>query len=486
MLLSLVLLISLGLLAPAPAAGTALTDLRLGAAVNESRCAIVQAKGVFEVKNAQVYVQFIARGVPAGENLRIDWVTPAGDIHDSAIYEQLPASSALCFISALPVAGAPAMTLPGEWRVRVSLNGTPAAEKPFQIQGPPDDGSPRILSLDYRNLENGQSSLEILAWRANAETSVNLARLKPGGEWEYVVHLLADTLDGGRMRVTLPALEPARYLVVLRSPDGRLSPPSPLELFSGTGYYLPALAGASWRITQRPFGTFSHWGRSIHAWDLAPVENRLVAAMRAGIVHAYDRRQGQNIRSRSFGNYVTIDHGDGEYSHYAHLRSGTFLVRTGERVEAGQALAEVGNSGYSFGTHVHVHVTRAFPIASMSIPFRFADVENDRASVVVAGNRYQGGRLPKWQGKLGFAEWWSEGLTVPRGTKRIELRHGAKEGKAGFDLHAVSPTGRRYTLPAAQAEESLKIETPEAGGWRVWVQAVEGEGLFWVDVEMRR
>ncbi|HAX41642.1 MAG TPA: hypothetical protein DCY80_03660, partial [Solibacterales bacterium] len=176
MLRSLVLLISLGLLAPAPAAGTALTDLRLGTAVNENRCAIVQAKGVFEVKTAQVYVQFIARGVPSGEHLRIDWVTPAGDIHDSAIYEQLPASSALCFISALPVAGAPAMTLPGEWRVRVSLNGTPAAEKPFQIQGPPDDGTPRILNLDYRNLENGQSSLEILAWRANAETSVNLAR----------------------------------------------------------------------------------------------------------------------------------------------------------------------------------------------------------------------------------------------------------------------------------------------------------------------
>jgi hypothetical protein len=273
-----------------------------------------------------------------------------------------------------------------------------------------------------------------------------------------------------------------------------MSPPAALELFSGTGYYLPGVSGETWRITQRPYGAFSHWGRSIHAWDLAPVSNRLVAAMRGGVAYAFDRGQGQNVRSRSFGNYITIDHGDGEYSHYAHLRSGTFLVRTGDRVAAGQPLAEVGNSGYSFGTHVHVHVTRAFPIAAQSVPFRFTDLPDARVAVAVARNEFRGapaaavgGRPPRWQGTLAFAAWWSEALQVPRGTREIEFRHGAKEGRAGFDLHAVSPSGRRYTQPAAQAAEPLRIPAPEPGGWRVWVQAVDGQaGGFWVDAELRR
>ena len=47
-------------------------------------------------------------------------------------------------------------------------------------------------------------------------------------------------------------------------------------------------------------------------------------------------------------------------------------------MEQGQALARVGNSGYTLGEgggyHVHVSVTRALPISSNSIPFRFEDL----------------------------------------------------------------------------------------------------------------
>jgi murein DD-endopeptidase MepM/ murein hydrolase activator NlpD len=476
-------------LALVPLGAPAQTDVgavRLGAAVDEQRCTISRQSTVFDVQSAQIYVQFVARGVAAGDTLRIDWVTPAGAIHDAAVYENLPAAPALCFVSALPVTTAEG----GHWRVRVSVNGTARVDKPFEIKAPPDDGSPRIVRLDYR-----APLLDIAARRAGAETSVNVAVFKPGGGWEYIAHLLPDSSEAGRLRVELPALAPGRYIVLLRSPDGRMSAPAPLELASATGYHVPGVTGAAWRITQRPHGAFSHWGRSTYAWDLAPVENRLVAAMRAGVVTARDRGEGQNIRSRSFGNFISIDHGDGEYSHYAHLRTGTFLVRTGDRVEAGQPLAEVGNSGYSFGTHVHVHVTRAPQIAAQSIPFRFAELEIAAAgTTVVARNGYAaaavGGRPPRWQAAVAFAGWWNETLTVPRGVKAIELRHGARtEGAGGFDLHAVAPSGQRYSLSAAEAEKGLRIDRPEAGGWRIWVQAVEGgagELAFWVDAEIER
>lgn len=485
-----------------PATGAMVVgEVRLGRAVNESRCTVTQPAQLFGAKDAQVFVQFVARGLAGGESLRIEWVAPEGGVHDTAEYEQLPAAPALCFTSALALGGAPASMLPGVWRVRVVAGSVAVAEKEFRVEGTPDDGSPRILSLRHEALEEGRLRLEIQAWRADAETSVNLAQFKPEGGWTYIAHLLPDRIENGRISVQLPALAPARYLVLLRGVDGRMSPPASLEMFSGTGYYLPGVAGEAWRITQRPYGTYSHWGRSIHAWDLAPVRSRLVTAMRGGVVHARDRGEHQNVRSRSFGNYITIDHGDGEYSHYAHLRTGTFLVKSGDRVAAGQPLAEVGNSGYSFGTHVHVHVTRAFPIAAQSIPFRFADLPEGRPAVVISRNYFQGasgaaqpppanavgGRPPRWQGTLSFAEWWSEPLNVPRGTKEIEFRHGAREGAAAFDLHAVSPSGKRYVHAAAESDEPLRIATPEPGNWRVWLQAVAGHAReFWVDAELRR
>ena len=52
-----------------------------------------------------------------------------------------------------------------------------------------------------------------------------------------------------------------------------------------------------------------------------------------------------------FGNCVIIDHGD-KYSMYAHLRDAP-LVREGQLVKAGDVLGYVGNTGYSFGPHLH-------------------------------------------------------------------------------------------------------------------------------------
>jgi murein DD-endopeptidase MepM/ murein hydrolase activator NlpD len=47
------------------------------------------------------------------------------------------------------------------------------------------------------------------------------------------------------------------------------------------------------------------------------------------------------------GNAVVIDHGDGEFSVYSHLKHGSVMVKAGDRVKAGEKIAEVGNSGDS-------------------------------------------------------------------------------------------------------------------------------------------
>ncbi|MGU3646451.1 peptidoglycan DD-metalloendopeptidase family protein [Microbacterium sp. C23T] len=54
-----------------------------------------------------------------------------------------------------------------------------------------------------------------------------------------------------------------------------------------------------------------------------------------------------------YGNYVKIDHGGGIGSGYGHIRNGGIFVGVGQWVNAGQLIASEGNTGNSFGCHVH-------------------------------------------------------------------------------------------------------------------------------------
>ena len=56
------------------------------------------------------------------------------------------------------------------------------------------------------------------------------------------------------------------------------------------------------------------------------------------------------------GNHVIIDHGDGEFSVYAHLKPGSVRVRVGERVAQGSQIGQVGSSGNSTEPHLHFQV----------------------------------------------------------------------------------------------------------------------------------
>lgn len=53
------------------------------------------------------------------------------------------------------------------------------------------------------------------------------------------------------------------------------------------------------------------------------------------------------------GNHVVIDHGNGEFSMLAHMQQGSVRVETGARVEQGQAIGLLGNSGDTNSPHVH-------------------------------------------------------------------------------------------------------------------------------------
>jgi len=53
------------------------------------------------------------------------------------------------------------------------------------------------------------------------------------------------------------------------------------------------------------------------------------------------------------GNHVTLDHGDGEFSMFNHMKTGSVRVKKGDRVRAGQQIGEIGFSGDTFLPHLH-------------------------------------------------------------------------------------------------------------------------------------
>jgi murein DD-endopeptidase MepM/ murein hydrolase activator NlpD len=57
-----------------------------------------------------------------------------------------------------------------------------------------------------------------------------------------------------------------------------------------------------------------------------------------------------------YGNYIKIDHGGGIATGYAHISSGGFYVSYGQWVNSGQLIAATGNTGNSFGCHLHFEV----------------------------------------------------------------------------------------------------------------------------------
>jgi len=94
-----------------------------------------------------------------------------------------------------------------------------------------------------------------------------------------------------------------------------------------------------------PYGV--RWGKLHAGIDLATEEGTPYKAVHAGVV----------TQAGYFGGYgysITVKNADGTEVIYAHSRR--LLVKAGDKVAAGQPIGEVGNTGASYGTHLHLEV----------------------------------------------------------------------------------------------------------------------------------
>jgi murein DD-endopeptidase MepM/ murein hydrolase activator NlpD len=484
--------------------------------VSEQTCVAPKAVSVFQPVDRQAFVWFVALQVRAGDQLRVEWLDPSGVVATSAEYGELPAAGELCFTSQLPIAGFAPASQPGNWTVRGVANGAVAFSRAFTIAADTDNGGPVVTSVTWSGQRAQEIDFTVHGKNFQPNSLVFIAQYKQAGSWTYLASLQPRSQGPNQLAVHYAGLPANEYWVIVESPDQRMSRPMPFVIATA-GYKLPTAAGVPWIITQGPYGTFSHWGNSLHAFDIAPGSSNknagsCVVAMKGGIVYTHDLGLGQDHRHHSFGNYITIDHGNGEFSHYAHLASGTFVVKNGERVEQGQALATAGNSGYTLGEgggyHVHVSVTRQLPISSGSVPFQFEDLPNwtrgggyrtvvssnesarcdcrTRRAIASGGGSSEG----QFSGAVSVEQWWSDIVAVDKGSKLLDVTLSWAGTPGDLDLHLMSPSGRHYAAYADTTgysgetnPKSFRLPNPEVGLWRISVQGMRGSGPINFGVE---
>ncbi len=169
----------------------------------------------------------------------------------------------------------------------------------------------------------------------------------------------------------------ARYMI--GDPAAEHRPPGP--------YRAPFAPGAAHRVSQAWPEQSTHTREgSQHAVDIAmPVGTPLHAA-RGGVVLAiaYDSYTGGTDRRKDGpkANLVRILHDDGTMAVYAHLKWESIRVRPGQRVGAGEYIADSGNTGFSSGPHLHFAVERNVGMALEALPVTFQGVGGSDVTAV--------------------------------------------------------------------------------------------------------
>ena len=109
---------------------------------------------------------------------------------------------------------------------------------------------------------------------------------------------------------------------------------------------LSLIRPVSGTVTSR-FG--ARWGRSHKGLDIGAPKGTPIKAVASGTVTV-----AQYGYSGGYGNYVMISHGNGIQTLYGHCNS--LNVSVGQSVSQGQVIAYVGNTGNSYGNHLHLEI----------------------------------------------------------------------------------------------------------------------------------
>ena len=160
------------------------------------------------------------------------------------------------------------------------------------------------------------------------------------------------------------------------------------------------------------------------------------------------------------GNYVRIKHESGVYSRYLHLVKGSVKVKVGQKVKAGTVLGTEGNTGYSYGTHLHFDVFDGTqyvdPLPYLLGEKSFYKAKKPSSTAITVGSkvRVKAGTTFS-DGTKPFTEVYNTVYDV-----QLLSRNG-KEARIGI---GEQWTGWIYISDLYPAEQSAKVKTVKTGG----------------------
>ncbi|MBQ6892637.1 MAG: M23 family metallopeptidase [Clostridia bacterium] len=109
------------------------------------------------------------------------------------------------------------------------------------------------------------------------------------------------------------------------------------------------------RVTSR-YGTRVLNGKTEKhgGYDMVGIGSTDIVAAEGGTVEQSRIVTDKSNSTWQWGNYVCVKTDMGQYHYYCHMSSRA--VEKGQRVNAGDKLGVMGNTGYSFGAHLHFEV----------------------------------------------------------------------------------------------------------------------------------
>lgn len=129
-----------------------------------------------------------------------------------------------------------------------------------------------------------------------------------------------------------------------------------------------------------PYGERDFNGKNFHSgYDIVGIGSNEVTAVCNGKVVVSRIITDKSNLTWQWGNYICIkDSVTGNLHYYCHLKER--LVKRGETVKVGQIIGIMGNTGYSFGAHLHFEVrvgnTPISPFTVLHVPNKIGTYEN--------------------------------------------------------------------------------------------------------------
>lgn len=125
-------------------------------------------------------------------------------------------------------------------------------------------------------------------------------------------------------------------------------------------YHLPYEENKSHLLIQGYFSKYTHKNRA--ALDFKMKKGTKICAIRDGVVIRVKEdgdKGGGNVKYRSYGNVIVIQHDDNSRSGYWHLQYNGAFVNIGDTVKAGQVIGLSGKTGYTYFPHLHLIVWKS-------------------------------------------------------------------------------------------------------------------------------